>query len=146
MKVDLQELPFDPWQYIHHYQQQADFAGQVGATSVFVGSMREINNGHNVSAMNLEHYPVMTRKHLESICTEALQQWPILDCLIVHRYGQINPDDTIVLIAVWSAHRAESFAACRYLIEELKQRAPFWKKETLIGGDGDYWVTQNTKT
>jgi molybdopterin synthase catalytic subunit len=92
--------------------------------------------------MSLEHYPAMTHKVLEQLCATACRRWPILDCLVVHRYGELQPADPIVLIAVWSAHRAAAFEACRYLIEELKTSAPFWKRETLT--DGERWVAKNT--
>jgi molybdopterin synthase catalytic subunit len=104
--------------------------------------MRDFNEGADVKAMTLEHYPEMTQKHLQDISAEAAQKWKLLDTLIIHRYGEIQPNDPIVLLAVWSAHRAESFSACRYLIEELKTRAPFWKKESV--GNGVKWVEKNT--
>jgi molybdopterin synthase catalytic subunit len=143
MAVELCAQAFDPWEALQRHQaQQPALAGRCGATAVFVGSMRDINEGDAVSRMTLEHYPAMTRKHLEDITREAMARWDILDTLIVHRYGELEPTDPIVLVAVWSAHRAEAFAACRYLIEELKTRAPFWKKETLE--DGARWVEHNT--
>ena len=143
MLVELREKNFDPWQEIQQYQDShPELAEKFGATSIFVGTMRDFNEGADVSAMTLEHYPAMTQKHLEDIATEATERWDILDTLIIHRYGKIQPNDAIVLLAVWSAHRADSFSACRYLIEELKTRAPFWKKESL--GDGVKWVEKNT--
>jgi molybdopterin synthase catalytic subunit len=84
----------------------------------------------------------MTERHLHQICEEAKQRWDILDSLIVHRIGDIQPNDPIVLVAAWSAHRAAAFDACRYLIEELKTRAPFWKKEQLQ--EATRWVEHNT--
>jgi len=81
--------------------------------------------------MTLEHYPGMTEKELGAIITEAHERWDIIDALIVHRVGALNPGEPIVLTAVWSAHRAAAFDACRFLMEALKSRAPFWKKETL---------------
>jgi len=147
MSVELRESGFDPWQALLDYQQSrpalnGTSGASFGATSVFVGTMRDFNEGDTVSAMRLEHYPAMTRKHLEAICAEAAQRWDIVDSLIIHRYGDIRPHDPIVLVAVWSAHRAESFPACRYLIEELKSRAPFWKQETT--DDSTRWVEHNT--
>jgi molybdopterin synthase catalytic subunit len=134
---------FDPWQEIQAFQNaRPELAGKFGATSVFIGSMRDFNEGHDVQGMVLEHYPEMTQKHLEAISTEAKQRWDILDTLIIHRFGEIQPNDPIVLLAVWSAHRSESFPACRYLIEELKTRAPFWKQESTQAGTR--WVEQNT--
>jgi molybdopterin synthase catalytic subunit len=100
--------------------------------------MRDFNLGDNVISMSLEHYPEMTQQFLDGICDEATQRWNLVNCLIIHRYGKIRPGDPIVLTAAWSAHRAEAFDACRFLIEELKARAPFWKKETTESGDR--WV------
>ena len=92
--------------------------------------MRDFNAGDDVQLMTLEHYPEMTQKFLDRLCDEALSQWELVDCLVIHRFGDIKPGDPIVLTVAWSAHRVEAFDACRYLIEELKARAPFWKKET----------------
>ena len=143
MSVELRGEPFDPWQELQTYQSaKPKLAGKFGATSIFVGTMRDFNEGNDVQAMTLEHYPAMTQKHLEDISAEAKQRWDILDTLIIHRYGDIQPNDPIVLLAVWSAHRSESFPACRYLIEELKTRAPFWKQEQTE--DGARWVEHNT--
>jgi molybdopterin synthase catalytic subunit len=143
MTVELRAEGFDPWQELQRHQQaHPQLAGRYGATSVFVGTMRDVNEGDTVEAMTLEHYPAMTQKHLEAIAREATQRWHLLDCLIIHRYGDIRPNDPIVLLAVWSAHRADAFPACRYLIEELKTRAPFWKKEVLEGEER--WVEKNT--
>ena len=143
MKVELRGEGFDPWRELQDYQEaNPQLAGRFGATNVFVGTMRDFNEGDTVDAMTLEHYPAMTQKHLEDIAREATQRWNLLDTLIIHRYGDIRPNDPIVLLAVWSAHRADSFPACRYLIEELKTRAPFWKKETLEGDTR--WVEKNT--
>jgi molybdopterin synthase catalytic subunit len=143
MKVELRGQPFDPWGELARYQTEVrESTGQFGATAVFVGSMRDFNEGDTVEAMSLEHYPGMTEQHLGKISEEANQRWDILDSLIIHRVGRVLPGDPIVLVAVWSAHRAAAFGACRFLIEELKSRAPLWKKETLP--DGERWVEKNT--
>ena len=105
--------------------------------------MRDFNEGDSVTAMTLEHYPGMTEKELEAIIDDAKAKWDIIDALIVHRVGDIHPADPIVLTAVCSAHRAAAFDACRFLMEALKSRAPFWKKETLNNGD-TRWVEKNT--
>jgi molybdopterin synthase catalytic subunit len=140
--VELRDEVFDPWQALQARQNaRPELGGKFGATSIFVGTMRDFNEGRNVQAMTLEHYPTMTRKYLEDISREAMARWDIFDTLIVHRYGDIHPNDPIALIAVWSTHRAESFPACRYLIEELKARVPFWKRE--IVGNGTRWVEHN---
>lgn len=139
--IELRDSEFDPWAELKAYEKTLSH-GQYGACCNFVGSMRDFNEGDVVSKMTLEHYPGMTEKFLQTICDEAKQKWSILDCLIIHRVGDIHPNDSIVLTAAWSAHRGESFAACRYLIEELKHRAPFWKKENT--NKGDRWVSENT--
>lgn len=104
--------------------------------------MRDFNDGARIHAMTLEHYAGMTERHLAGICREASERWSIFDVLIVHRTGEVRPGDPIVLVAVWSAHRAAALEACRFLIEDLKTRAPFWKKETLDAGAR--WVEKNT--
>ena len=118
-------------------------AGSFGATASFIGTMRDFNEGDTVSGMHLEHYPGMTEKQLESIIDDAKSKWDILDALIVHRVGDIVPGESIVLTVVCSAHRAAAFDACRFLMEELKSRATFWKKEQLTTGDAR-WVEKNT--
>lgn len=118
-------------------------AGAVGATASFVGRMRNHNEGDAVVGMRLEHYPAMTERELARIVDDAHERWPLIDALIVHRVGDITPGEAIVLTAVCSAHRAAAFEACRYLMEELKHRAPFWKKEALADG-GSRWVEKNT--
>ena len=142
MLIEIKDKPFEPYQLLANYQAKAGFAGKVGATAVFIGSMREFNEGDDVNEMLLEYYPGMTEKYLKKISQEAADKWDILDSLIVHRVGQMQPNDPIVLVAVWSAHRAAAFDASRYLMEELKSRAPFWKKETL--SDKSRWVEKNT--
>jgi len=139
--IELKEQPFDPLEELQVFQEKLP-AGKYGACCNFIGSMRDFNDGHTVSKMTLEYYPGMTEKFLDKICQEAREKWPLLDCLIIHRVGEIDPNESIVLTAAWSAHRDASFAACRYLIEELKHRAPFWKKEDT--DSGDRWVSENT--
>ena len=133
---------FDPWQEIEQYQRQQLAAGSYGATAVFVGTMRDMNEGREVQAMVLEHYPGMTEKYLTELTARAEQRWQLLDILIVHRVGELQPDDPIVLVAVWSQHRKAAFEASRFLMEELKSSAPFWKKEQL--NNGSHWVEKNT--
>lgn len=105
---------------------------------MFVGTMRDFNDGTAVSAMTLEHYPAMTGKQLTRIAQTAADRWSLAGVLLVHRYGDLTPGDPIVLVAVWAARRAEAFAGCRYIIDELKTRAPFWKRERTA--EGDRWV------
>lgn len=128
---------FDPWQELALVEAGFD-KGKHGACASFVGSMRDFNAGDNVHLMSLEHYPEMTQQFLDTICAEAARRWDLVDCLIIHRHGEIKPGEPIVLTAAWSAHRAEAFDACRFLIEELKARAPFWKKE--VTDHGERWV------
>ena len=143
MTVQLRDVDFDPCEELAAYQQGVfGQRGKYGAVVSFAGTMRDFNDGRAVQAMTLEHYPGMTEKNLQRICTEARRQWDILDALIVHRVGEVRPNDPIVLVAVWSAHRAAAFDACRYLIEALKTRAPFWKKEQ--GHETTRWVEHNT--
>jgi len=111
---------------------------KIGAVASFVGVVRDLNDGSNVSQMTLEHYPGMTEKALERIVTEAKQRWDIFDVLVVHRVGPLAPTDQIVLVAVTSAHRGEAFAACEFVMDYLKTQAPFWKKERT--GAGSRWV------
>lgn len=143
MSSKIIESEFDPWQEIQQHQSQTNLDKQFGATATFLGSMRDFNDDADVSEMVLEHYPEMTQRYLEKLESEAKQKWPaLLDCLIIHRVGQILPADSIVLIACWSAHRRAALDATSWLIEELKQRAPFWKKETRK--EGTRWVEKNT--
>lgn len=140
----LRDRGFEPWSELRAFQEAAlPASAAFGATAAFVGTMRDFNEGDAVAAMTLEHYPGMTERHLAQIITEAKARWPVLECLIVHRVGAILPGEPIVLTAVWSAHRAAAFEACRFLMEELKHRAPFWKKERLADGS-ERWVEKNT--
>ena len=144
MPVILHDTPFDPWQELQARQAELGLRpGSFGATDIFMGTMRDFNEGDDVQAMTLQHYPGMTEKHLEAIIEEARKRFGIDEALIVHRVGDIQPADTIVITAVWSAHRKAAFDANRFLMEELKSRAPFWKKETLATGD-ERWVEKNT--
>ena len=143
MTIEVRANPFDPGEELRRYQIEVlGAAGKYGATLSFVGTMRDFHDGDAVRAMTLEHYPGMTEKRLRAISEEAKRRWDILDTLIVHRVGELHPNEPIVLVAVWSAHRAAAFEACRYLIEELKSSAPFWKKEQVA--QGARWVEHNT--
>lgn len=143
MKIEVRAAALDPWHEVADYEQaQTALHGAAGAAAVFVGSMRDLNEGDAVSAMTLEHYPGMTEKHLKKICTAAADRWDLLDTLVVHRVGELHPADPIVLVAVWSAHRKDAFEACRHIMEDLKSNAPFWKKEQLQSGHR--WVEKNT--
>ncbi len=106
----------------------------VGGVVSFVGLMRDFNDGDPVSGMTLEHYPGMTEKALRAIVDEAAARWELLRARVVHRVGQVWPQDPIVLVAVASAHRGEAFRACEFIIDYLKTRAPFWKREQTADG------------
>ena len=111
---------------------------KVGAVASFIGLCRDVNDGDAVTKMTLEHYPGMTEKALEGIITEAKGRWSITNALIVHRVGELKPSDQIVLVVVTGAHRGETFAACEFIMDYLKTRAPFWKKEETP--QGARWV------
>lgn len=111
---------------------------RVGALASFVGLVRDMNDGAGVSEMTLEHYPGMTEKALEAIVAEAKGRWDIYNALVIHRVGPLKPCDQIVLVAVTSSHRGEAFAACEFIMDYLKTRAPFWKREATA--DGARWV------
>ena len=102
---------------------------RVGAVCTFTGTVRDRNDGLNVSSMALEHYPGMTEKAIEAMIDEACMRFDIFGARIVHRVGLLQPLDQVVLVAVTSAHRGESFKACEFLMDYLKTQAPFWKKE-----------------
>ena len=110
----------------------------VGAVCSFIGTVRDRNEGQSVSTMELEHYPGMTEKAIEAMIDEAFRRFDILGARVIHRVGLLRPTDQIVLVAVSSAHRGESFQACEFLMDYLKTRAPFWKKEQTP--DGARWV------
>ncbi len=107
---------------------------RVGAVCSFVGTVRDRNDGSLVDTMELEHYPGMTEKAIEAIIDAAMQRFDIYGARVVHRIGLLLPQDQIVLVAVTSAHRGESFQACEFLMDYLKTQAPFWKKEQTPGG------------
>ena len=141
MLIELREQGFDAYQELVRFEQCLP-QGQRGAAAHFIGSMRDQNEGNAVVSMQLEHYPGMTEKHLQQIVAAARQRWNLLDVLVLHRIGDIHIDDNIVLVGVWSAHRLDAFEACRFIMEDLKSKAPFWKKEQLT--EGSRWVEQNT--
>ncbi|MFN3375741.1 MAG: molybdenum cofactor biosynthesis protein MoaE, partial [Burkholderiaceae bacterium] len=110
----------------------------VGAVCSFVGTVRDRNEGDAVASMELEHYPGMTEKAIEAMVDEAFRRFDILGARVVHRVGLLEPCDQIVLVAVVSAHRGQSFQACEFLMDYLKTQAPFWKKEQTP--QGARWV------
>ena len=112
--------------------------GGVGAVAAFIGTVRDRNDGQGVSAMELEHYPGMTEKALAKIAVEAEQRWPLLKLEVLHRIGALEPGEPIVFVGAASAHRQAAFDACAFVMDYLKTRAPFWKKENT--SEGPRWV------
>jgi len=106
---------------------------KIGAIAAFVGVVRDVNEGDSVAGMTLEHYPGMTERSIEAIVADAGTRWQLLDTLVIHRIGSLAPTDQIVLVVVTSEHRGEAFAACEFVMDYLKTRAPFWKKEQAEG-------------
>jgi molybdopterin synthase catalytic subunit len=106
----------------------------VGAVCSFIGTVRDRNEGDHVSSLELEHYPGMTEQSIQGMMAEAAERFDILGARVIHRVGLMQPLDQIVLVAVTSAHRGESFQACEFLMDYLKTQAPFWKKEATPGG------------
>jgi len=128
MKVSVQTEDFDLSTEVKNL---AGKNGNVGAVASFVGVVREV-------AMTLEHYPTMTEAAIRKIVEEAKSRWQVMDCTVIHRFGELKPSDQIVLVAVASAHRGDAFAACEFIMDYLKTRAPFWKKEHRA--EGARWV------
>jgi molybdopterin synthase catalytic subunit len=110
----------------------------VGGLASFVGLVRDSNDGHAVKGMTLEHYPGMTEKALDDICAQASARWSLIDIVVIHRIGPLVPGDRIVMVGVASGHRGEAFTACEFIMDYLKRRAPFWKKESTHSGER--WV------
>jgi molybdopterin synthase catalytic subunit len=143
MHIEVCEHAFNPWERLATFESEhGPRQGSFGATATFVGTMRDFNEGDDVVSLTLEHYPGMTERQLERIVSGVDDCDGLLDVLVLHRVGLVVPGDPIVLVAVWSAHRAAAFSACRQIMEALKSSAPFWKKEELK--DGQRWVAQNT--
>lgn len=131
MPVRIQEQDFDLSTEIANLRSGN---GSVGAVAIFVGTVRDLNDGSAVRQMTLEHYPGMTEAALQSIIDQAKGRWDLHQALIIHRVGPLQPLDQIVLVAVTSAHRGEAFAACEFIMDYLKTQAPFWKKEDTPNG------------
>ena len=142
MHIEIRHRSFNPYDEMKQYQAALKSGGKYGATASFVGTMRDFNEGDVVKGMTLEYYPGMTENQIEKICTTAASRWTIIETLVIHRAGKLEVGEPIVLVAVWSAHRGDAFDACRYIMEQLKHNAPFWKKEKLESGER--WVEKNT--
>jgi molybdopterin synthase catalytic subunit len=138
MSVSVQSAPFD---VAAEMAALAEGDLSIGAIASFVGLVRDINEGSEVSSMTLEHYPGMTERALEEIVAEARQRWTLKRVRVIHRHGPMAPGEGIVLVLVASSHRGEAFAACEFIMDYLKTRAPFWKKEAGSGLEGEArWV------
>ena len=135
-RISIQTEAFD---MAAEQQQLLQDNASIGALVSFCGLMRDINEGDDVLAMELEHYPGMTEQALQKIIDQAEDRWDILACRIIHRVGKLLPLDPIVLVAVVSQHRGDAFNACEFIMDYLKNDAPFWKKETLRDGSSR-WV------
>lgn len=135
MSVRVQEADFDVGAEVAAMRRGHP---SIGAVASFVGVVRDVNEGDAVAEMTLEHYPGMTERSIEAIIAEARGRWAVLDALVVHRVGRLKPTDQIVLVVVASGHRGDAFAACEFIMDYLKTRAPFWKKERT--GAGARWV------
>lgn len=134
-EIIVTETPFDPEAEMLAFRRGKP---QSGAVVTFLGLMRDINEGEQVSTMYLEHYPGMTEKALEKILAEARERWEVDALKVIHRVGKLLPEDPIVLVAVAGRHRGVGFQACEFIIDYLKTRAPFWKKE--VTDKGEHWV------
>lgn len=115
---------------------------RIGAVASFVGIVRDVNEGDAVAGLTLEHYPGMTERAIEQIVEQARGRWRVIDALVIHRVGALKPQDQIVLVVVASGHRGDAFAACEFIMDYLKTRAPFWKKEST--DNGARWVEART--
>jgi molybdopterin synthase catalytic subunit len=136
VSVRLQREPFDIGREVAALTRGRT---DVGAVVTFTGLCRDSSGDQRITAMTLDHYPAMAQAELERLEAEALSRWPLLGSTIIHRYGRLEPGDDIVLVVTTSAHRAAAFEAASFLMDFLKTRAPFWKREETIGGDAA-WV------
>ena len=148
MKIKICLAEFDPWQEVQAYQEKrSEMAGKYGATSVFVGTMRDFNEGDKVKGMTLEHYPGMTEKSLAKIINIAKKRWNIGRVKVIHRIGELSIGEQIVFVGVTTKHRHDAFAANEFIMDFLKVKAPFWKKERTEQGESwlDAKVTDDAK-
>ena len=133
--VLIQEQDFDIADEVQALRAQSS---ETGAIVTFTGLVRDINDCDTVSRLYLEHYPGMTEKSIEAIITEARSRWKLIGARVIHRVGELSPTDQIVMVAVTSQHRKDAFLACEFIMDYLKTRAPFWKKEQTT--DGERWL------
>ncbi|HUH86585.1 MAG TPA: molybdenum cofactor biosynthesis protein MoaE [Pusillimonas sp.] len=137
--VIVQQADFDTAALVAGMRERT--AGKAGALVTFTGYVRDYAPDQATQSLYLEHYPGMCERELTEICDSAQSRWDVTEVLAVHRYGELQLKDQIVFVAVASAHRGQAFLACEYIIDALKTRAPFWKRETLAGGER-FWVQQ----
>ncbi len=140
--ISVQAEDFDPGEELERLR--SGLAGRAGAVVSFTGLVRDLNQGDAIGRLTLEHYPGMTEKALAGIEAEAMQRWELIDSVIIHRVGPLSPNDRIVFVAAASAHRKAAFRACEFMIDTLKTRAPFWKKEATA--DGARWLSPADNT
>ena len=134
IRIAVQEAEFDQNTVYHWLSEQ----NSVGAAVIFVGKVRELNLGDDVSSLYLEHYPAMTEKALKEIVAEAKQRWEIQRVAVIHRVGLLQTGDEIVLVGVSSSHRGDAYHANEFIMDYLKSKAPFWKKEQT--DKGERWI------
>lgn len=132
--IEVQSAPFDQNAIYHWLSEQHS----VGATTLFIGKVREMNLGDSVSGLYLEHYPAMTQKALAEIVAQARQRWDLQRIAVIHRIGQLNTGDEIVLVGISAAHRGDAYAANEFIMDYLKTQAPFWKRERTE--QGERWI------
>ena len=138
--IRVQSEPFDPGAETNRFLSDNPNSGGI---ATFIGQVRDFHTNtetpeQKISDLELEHYPGMTEKELDRICSEALSRWPLDDTLVVHRYGAMQPGDAIVMVCTASAHRDAAFEACEFIMDWLKTNAPFWKREQTTSGTS--WV------
>lgn len=133
MRLRVQEGPFDAGAELNHF---TETVANTGAIVSFTGIVRD--NSGSLDVMEIEHYPGMTEAAIATIMEEAWNRWQLKGALVIHRYGRLGPQDQIMMVATAAAHRAEAFEAAEFLMDYLKSRAPFWKKE--LGQEGGEWV------
>ena len=136
--IAVQSSEFDPGMELERLR--ARCTGRAGAIVSFTGLVRDLNEGDAISQLTLEHYPGMTEKALGEIEAEACKRWSLIDAVIIHRVGPLQPNDRIVFVAAASAHRKNAFQACEFMIDTLKTDAPFWKQEDT--STGKHWVSK----
>tara|TARA_B100000949_G_scaffold105725_1_gene94125 strand:- start:334 stop:792 length:459 start_codon:yes stop_codon:yes gene_type:complete len=139
MKIEIIKEQFDPWEILVDYKKnQLQNDAKIGASSIFLGTMRDFNDDEDIESMELEHYPGMTEEYLTKLVKDSIEKFKIIDGLVIHRVGLLKPTDPIVLVATWSEHRDNAFNATREIMESLKSEAPLWKKEST--NTGFKWV------